>query len=122
MVLLTVAISMNNIRIICIYIHAHNIEELSFVPSYSFSLCAYYSGHYHSDHDNCDKCLCYSLRIDNRRRCNKNQKNMKCSGRDLNPGSATRKAAMLDRIVQPEGLRDGYYTTGAVANFSRTFT
>jgi hypothetical protein len=25
----------------------------------------------------------------------------KCSGRDLNPGSATRKAAMLDRIVQP---------------------
>src|ERR687895_885017 len=24
-----------------------------------------------------------------------------CSGRDLNPGSATRKAAMLDRIVQP---------------------
>ena len=25
----------------------------------------------------------------------------KCSGRDLNPGSATRKAAMLDRTVQP---------------------
>jgi hypothetical protein len=24
-----------------------------------------------------------------------------CSGRDLNPGSATRKAAMLDRTVQP---------------------
>ena len=24
----------------------------------------------------------------------------RCSGRDLNPGSATRKAAMLDRIVQ----------------------
>ena len=23
-----------------------------------------------------------------------------CSGRDLNPGSATRKATMLDRIVQ----------------------
>ncbi len=36
-------------------------------------------------------------------RWNKNQKNtkIKCSGRDLNPGSATRKAAMLDRIVQP---------------------
>ena len=35
-------------------------------------------------------------------RWNKNQKNTKkCSGRDLNPGSATRKAAMLDRIVQP---------------------
>ena len=33
---------------------------------------------------------------------NKNQKSMKkCSGRDLNPGSATRKAAMLDRTVQP---------------------
>ena len=26
---------------------------------------------------------------------------IKCSGRDLNPGSATRKAAMLDRTVQP---------------------
>jgi hypothetical protein len=25
---------------------------------------------------------------------------MKCSGRDLNPGSATRKATMLDRNVQ----------------------
>ena len=25
----------------------------------------------------------------------------RCSGRDLNPGSATRKAAMLDRTVQP---------------------
>src|SRR5918992_4752018 len=35
-------------------------------------------------------------------RWNKNQKNTKkCSGRDLNPGSATRKAAMLDRTVQP---------------------
>jgi hypothetical protein len=27
----------------------------------------------------------------------------RCSGRDLNPGSATRKAAMLDRTVQPLG-------------------
>jgi hypothetical protein len=27
--------------------------------------------------------------------------NKGCSGRDLNPGSATRKAAMLDRTVQP---------------------
>ncbi len=24
-----------------------------------------------------------------------------CSGRDLNPGSATRKATMLDRTMQP---------------------
>jgi len=31
---------------------------------------------------------------------NKNKHKTGCSGRDLNPGSATRKAAMLDRIVQ----------------------
>jgi len=30
----------------------------------------------------------------------KNKHKAGCSGRDLNPGSATRKAAMLDRIVQ----------------------
>jgi len=35
-----------------------------------------------------------------------------CSGRDLNPGSATRKAAMLDRTVQH---RINFYTTGAHA-------
>ena len=29
------------------------------------------------------------------------EKEERCSGRDLNPGSATRKAAMLDRTVQP---------------------
>jgi hypothetical protein len=43
---------------------------------------------------------------------------VKCSGRDLNPGSATRKATMLDRTVQPRG----YYTTGALLEFVRTFT
>ena len=37
--------------------------------------------------------------------------NHRCSGRDLNPGSATRKATMLDRIVQLELIN--YYTTGA---------
>ena len=36
---------------------------------------------------------------------------VQCSGRDLNPGSATRKATMLDRIVQLELIN--YYTTGA---------
>jgi hypothetical protein len=46
----------------------------------------------------------------------------KCSGRDLNPGSATRKAAMLDRTVQPYQREDGSYTTGAFANSVRTFT
>jgi hypothetical protein len=46
----------------------------------------------------------------------------KCSGRDLNPGSATRKAAMLDRTVQPYQREDGSYTTGAFANPVRTFT
>jgi hypothetical protein len=48
--------------------------------------------------------------------------NKGCSGRDLNPGSATRKAAMLDRIVQPYQREDGSYTTGAFANSVRTFT
>ena len=47
---------------------------------------------------------------------------IKCSGRDLNPGSATRKAAMLDRTVQPYQREDGSYTTGAFANSVRTFT
>jgi hypothetical protein len=45
----------------------------------------------------------------------------RCSGRDLNPGSATRKAAMLDRTVQPYTEVNSYYTTGAFANCVRTF-
>ena len=44
-----------------------------------------------------------------------------CSGRDLNPGSATRKAAMLDRTVQLDREIYSYYTTGAFANCVKTF-
>jgi hypothetical protein len=38
---------------------------------------------------------------------------LKCSGRDLNPGSATRKATMLDRILHWLLQLAKLYTTGA---------